>query len=223
MLVVIGCKSLAEPTQQCRTSEWVGLGEKMNRTAVPEKHADAYFRIARPVLACVILLICCGVSALAQNTSEVPDLAAAHSFRVTHILGFAGAPSNANGTLSIQVDALQFQRSGRPAVEVKIASVQDVIVGDLSKQVGGLPMTLGKAAAPFGGGRAVSLFAHKKYDALTVQYVDVDGGIHGAIFQLHKGEGELFRNELVAKGVRVSQREDDATRQRTAEVSSESK
>ena len=33
-------------------------------------------------------------------------------------------------------------------------------------------MKLGKAAAPFGGGRVVSLFAHKKYDTLTLEYVD---------------------------------------------------
>ena len=45
-----------------------------------------------------------------------------------------------------------------------MAAVQDVFLGEQSKQVGGVPMTLGKAAAPFGGGRVVSLFAHKKYD-----------------------------------------------------------
>ena len=194
----------------------------MNRTAVPLKHEHAHFLIARRVLACLVLLICCGVATTAQNTSEATNVTAAHSVHVTHILGFAGAPNNASGTLSVQVDILQFQSSGKPAVEVKLASVQDVIVGELSKQVGGLPMTLGKAAAPYGGGRVVSLFAHKKYDTLTVQYVDADGGIHGAIFQLHKGEGELFRNELLAKGARISQRDGDATRRRTEEVSSES-
>ena len=61
-------------------------------------------------------------------------------------------------------------------------------------------MTLGKAATPFGGGRVVSLFAHKKYDTLTLVYADANGGIHGAIFQLNKGQGEVLRNELVAKG-----------------------
>ena len=45
-------------------------------------------------------------------------------------------------------------------------------------------MKIGKAAAPYGGGRVVSLFAHKKYDTLTLEYVDVDGGVHGAIFQV---------------------------------------
>ena len=34
-------------------------------------------------------------------------------------------------------------------------------------------MKIGKAAAPYGGGRVVSLFAHKKYDTLTLEYVDV--------------------------------------------------
>jgi hypothetical protein len=74
-------------------------------------------------------------------------------------------------------------------------------------------MTLGKAAVPFSGGRAVSLFAHKKYDTLTLEYVDVDGGFHGAIFELKKRQGEAFRNELVAKGVRVSDSEDEPTKQ----------
>ena len=65
-------------------------------------------------------------------------------------------------------------------------------------------MKIGKAAAPYGGGRVVSLFAHKKYDTLTLEYVDSDGGVHGAIFQVNKGQGELVRNELVARGVSSS-------------------
>jgi len=198
--------------------------ENMNRTVVPWEHTpDAHFLIPRRVLTCLILFIWCGVAALAQNASQPTNLTAPFSARVTHLLGFEGAPTNTNGTLSIQDSALQFQKGGKPAVEVKIASVQDVFLGEQSKQVGGLPMTLGKAAAPYGGGRVVSLFAHKKYDALTLEYVDANGGIHGAIFQLNKGQGEILRNELVAKGVRVSQSEDAATKQSTAEVPSENK
>ena len=196
----------------------------MNRTVVPWQHTpDAHFLIPRRVLACLILFILCSVAALAQNPSQPTNLTVPFSARVTHLLGFDDAPTNANGTLSIQDSVLQFQNGGKPAVEVKIASVQNVFLGEQSKQVGGLPMTLGKAAAPYGGGRVVSLFAHKKYDALTLEYVDANGGIHGAIFQLNKGQGEILRNELVAKGVRVSQSEDAATKQSTAEVPSENK
>ncbi|MGC1414677.1 MAG: hypothetical protein WA817_05310 [Candidatus Acidiferrum sp.] len=195
----------------------------MNHIAVPAKLTSGHCLIASRVLACLTSLIFCCMAALAQSTNHAPVVTAGHSVRVTHILGFVGARNNASGTLSIQVDTLQFQSSGKPAAEVKIASVQDVVVGELSKQVGGLPMTMGKAAAPYGGGRVVSLFTHKKYDTLALRYVDAEGGIHGAIFQLQKGEGELLRKELVAKGASVSQRESTAMRQRAAEVSSANK
>jgi hypothetical protein len=118
---------------------------------------------------------------------------------------------------------LQFQKGGKPAAQVKIASVQDIFLGDQSKQVGGVPMTLSKAAIPFSGGRAVSLFAHKKYDTVSLEYIDTEGGFHGAIFQLNKGQGETLRNELVAKGAHVSQSVDEPTKQRVAEAPSEDK
>ena len=83
-------------------------------------------------------------------------------------------------------------------------------------------MKIGKAAAPFGGGRVVSLFAHKKYDTLTLEYVDSNGGVHGAIFQLKRGQGELVRDELVARGV-PSRAGEDPTTKSTSEVTHEDK
>src|SRR5437899_4121060 len=202
----------------------VGFGENMNRTATPWYYTpNAYFPIRRPAVALLILLTWCSATDLAQNDSQPTKSATPFSIRATHLLGFEGAPSNANGTLSIQDDALQFQKGGRPAVQVKIASVQDVFLGEESKQVGGLPMTMGKAAVPFGGGRAVSLFSHKKYDTLTLEYIDASGGIHGAIFQLSSGQGEALKNELVAKGAHVSHGDDEPTKQSNAEVPSGSK
>jgi hypothetical protein len=202
-----------------------GLGAKnMNRTVVPwDNTPHPYFLIPRRVLACLILFLWCGIAAPAQNTSQTTNVTARFGARVTHLLGFEGAPNNANGTLSIQDSAVQFQKDGKPTVEVKIASVQDVVLGEQSKEDGGVPMTLGKAATPFGGGRVVSLFAHKKYDTLTLEYVDANGGFHGAIFQLNKGQGEILRNELVARGAHLSQSTDEVTKQSTAEVPSESK
>ena len=82
-------------------------------------------------------------------------------------------------------------------------------------------MKLGKAAAPFGSGRVVSLFAHKKYDIVTLEYVDSDGGVHGAIFQLSKGQGELVTNFLKARGVFPSSGEYQTTKQSTVEVMDE--
>jgi len=196
----------------------------MNCSVVPVAHTPhGYMLIPHRAWAYLILFIGCAVAALAQNASEPTSVTVPFSAHVTHLLGFAGATNNAGGTLSIQAGALQFQKSGKPAAEISIASVQDVFVGDQSRQVGGLPMTLGKAATPFGGGRVVSLFAHKKYDTLSLEYVDASGGVHGAIFQLQKGQGVTLRDELVARGAHVRPIEDAATKQNTTEVSSDDK
>jgi hypothetical protein len=182
---------------------------------------DSYLLKGLPALAFWTLLILCSDRALAQAASGTTDTSS--SVHATHLLGFQEAKNNAKGTLSIQDNALQFQDSGKPAVQVKIASVQDVFLGEQSKQVGGLPMTLGKAATPYGGGRVVSLFAHKNYDTLTLEYVDADGGFHGAIFQLDKGQAQVFRNALVTGGAHVSQSESEPVRRSTTEVVSENK
>src|SRR6266545_5837178 len=118
---------------------------------------------------------CCCLTAPAQTITQRGDTGAPFSTRATHLLGFANARNNSTGTLSVQDDSLQFQQNGKPDAKVKVALVRDVFLGAESKQVGGLPMTLGKTAAPFGGGRVVSLFAHKKYDTLSLEYVDADG------------------------------------------------
>ncbi|MGA9155371.1 MAG: hypothetical protein WB249_01095 [Candidatus Sulfotelmatobacter sp.] len=158
---------------------------------------------------------------MAQSTAPPVNASAPFSIQATHLLGLENTKSNCNGTLSIQGDALQFQQGGKPGAAVKITSIQAVFLGGESKQVGGVPMKLGKAAAPFGGGRVVSLFAHKKYDTLTLEYVDKDGGVHGAIFQLAKGQGELVRDSLKARGVSPGSGEDQPTKQSTAEVTDE--
>jgi len=49
------------------------------------------------------------------------------------------------------------------------------------------------AATPYGGGRVIALLAHKKYEIVTVKYRDSDGGFHGAIFQLNKGEAQVLK------------------------------
>jgi len=168
------------------------------------------------------LFFCFCLDALAHSAGPSPNANAPISIQATHLLGFEDAKNNCGGTLSIQDDVLQFQHTGE-AARVKITSLRDVFLGAESKQVGGLPMKLGKAAAPYGAGRVVSLFAHKKYDTLTLEYADRDGGIHGAVFQLNKGKGELIRNELVARGVSATSLEEQPTKQNTAEVTHETK
>jgi hypothetical protein len=225
----IAASELLEEIQQ-RKQRCLGgttaIGEQMDRFLVSRGHSKTYHLGRRHALWLSTVLICFSLTAPAQKITRPGDTSAPFSTRATHLLGFANASNNSTGTLSVQDDSLQFQQKGKPGAQVaqvKIGSVRDVFLGAESKQVGGLPMTLGKTAAPFGGGRVVSLFAHKNYDTLTLEYVDADEGIHGAIFQLDKGQGEVVKNELSNHGVSVTSHQDQAAKQSSAEVRHENK
>lgn len=168
------------------------------------------------------VLVCCGMTAVAQDTTQ-QEASESFAIRATHLMGFESAKNNCSGTLSIQDDLLQFQPTGKTGAHINLGSVRDVFLGEESRQMGGLPMTLGKVATPYGGGRVVSLFSHKKYDILTLEYVDSDGGIHGAIFQLDKGQGAIVKRELTAHEETVSPGNDQSTKPSAEEVKYENK
>jgi hypothetical protein len=195
----------------------------MDRFIVSCSYSKTYHLARRHLLWLSTVLVCCTLTALAQRLSQPGNTRAPITTRATHLLGFANTRNNSTGTLSVQGDLLQFQQNGKPDAQVKIGSVRNVFLGGETKQVGGLPMTLGKTAAPFGGGRVVSLFAHKKYDTLSIEYVDADEGIHGAIFQLAKGQGELVKSELIAQGVIISSGQDQATKKSVTEAKHENR
>src|SRR5581483_8638566 len=172
------------------------LGGRMHRLFVLKTSTGGCF-IGRALVYFGLLLLCCGTRALAQSAASPAKVTSPFGIRATHLLGLPNTKSNCKGTLSAEGNVLRFKQNGKPAEQVDIASVRDIFLGEETMQVGGLPMNIGKAAAPYGGGRVVSLFAHAKYDILTLEYVDTNGGVHGAIFQLRKGEGELMRDEIL--------------------------
>ena len=194
----------------------------MNRLLVIRNRQCRFF-VRRVLIGVCALWLSASVAALAQGTAPALKANQPFSIHATHVAGLPNIKSNCKGTLSAQDNVLRFQQSGKTVAQVDIASVRQAFLGEESMQVGGLPMKIGKAAAPYGGGRLVSLFAHKKYDTLTLEYVDGDGGVHGAIFQIDKGQGELVRNELVARGVSSSSGENQATKQSTSEVTHDDK
>jgi hypothetical protein len=174
-------------------------------------------------LAVLTVLLSLSTASIGQNQSEAQNPVPGSAIHVTQVLGFEDVKHNATGELKIQGGVMQFQHDGSIPAQVSISSIQKIFVEDGDKQVGGTAMTLGKAAAPFGGGRVVSLFAHKKYDFLTVEYLDNSGGFHGAIFQLAKGQGEIFKKALVVNGAHLTPPEERTPTQSTLEVKNENK
>jgi hypothetical protein len=167
-------------------------------------------RQRRSAITSLVALACYGTCLSAQEPSgdSTPELTA--PLRVSHVLGFEGILGNANGDLSINGDVLRFQKADGSTAQIMLSSIRDVVLGEQDKEVGGTPMTLGRAAAPFGGGRVIALFAHKKYDIVTVEYSDPAGGFHGALFQMNKGQGQVLRHALLPGGAHVDRSEDQA-------------
>ncbi len=182
----------------------------------------ASFKQVARALACLLPSICFSSSLTAQN-HDAASSATGVTIHATHVLGFEGMSKNASGDLSIQGNALRFQKSEGAGAQISIGAIQDVFVGREDKQVGGKKMAVSRAATPFGGGRVIGLFSHKKYDTVTVEYLDQNGGFHGAIFQLNKGQAQALGNELAAEGAHVTNLIDLPEKQGAQENKNESK
>ncbi len=167
------------------------------------------------LLACLTLPVYFAVSLMGEEDGNVKNPSSA--LHATHILGFEGISKNAKGALSIQGDTLRFQTTAGASAHIELKSIEDAFLGEEDKQVGGTPMAVSRVAAPFGGGRVIGLFAHKKYDTITLEYLDSDGGFHGAILQLDKGQGQVLKSELDGQGVHVAEVESETNKSKHSE------
>lgn len=155
----------------------------------------------------LVLPVLCGAVGVFAQEQAANSLAVHASVEARAVLGLDGISKNALGSLAIENDSLIFRIKSGVIVAIPIASIQDVNLSEEDKQVGGSPVALGKAAVPFGGGRVIGMFSHKKYDFVTVSYVDSNGGLRGAIWQLNRGRTEGLAKDLASREVRVGAQE----------------
>jgi hypothetical protein len=171
----------------------------------------------RQTLRCLVPLLCLTASLMSQDGDQAKTSVSTSVVPARAILGFEGIANNATGDLSIQGEDLAFKPSSGTMARIPLSSIQNVFLSQQDKQIGGTPMVLGKAATPFGGGRAIGLLAHKKYDFVTLEYLDSNGGFHGMIWQMNKGQGEVFGSELETKSVHVTALKDYAAKAETGD------
>ena len=146
----------------------------------------------------VTLLLAAAAAALAQPPAQAPN--------ARHVIGFESIKRDANGRLTIQNGVVKFTAKKTEA-QVPASSIEDVFVGTETTQGGGRTGQVVKTAAiaaPFGSGKALTLLMRTKVDILTVVYRGKDGGVHGAIFAIQKGQAEPTRAQLVAAGAHTS-------------------
>ena len=166
------------------------------------------------ILRCLVPAAYFAASLIAQNFDQVRTASTRPVLRAKAVLGLEHVANNSMGELSIQDDVFVYSRREGPTIRMPLSAIQGAFLSQEDKQVGGMPMALVQAATPYGGGRVISLFAHKKYDFMTLEYFDSNGGLHGTIYQLNKGQGQVLADELGAKGVHVSGLEIATAKQR---------
>jgi len=123
--------------------------------------------------------------------------------KAVQLIGLPDVKENAKGTLKVENGNLHFVH-GKASAEVTATSIQDVVTGADTEKAVGNTIGMMSMAAPYGGGRFLSLF-RKKIDTLTIQYRDVDGGLHGAIFTMPVGNSELIKKELLVQGAHTGE------------------
>jgi len=142
------------------------------------------------------------LSLLGQNTGT-QTTAPGTVPNVTHLMGLEDVQRNAHGKLTLEKDSMHFD-SDKGSANVPVASIDDVYTGAEVTQSGGTLGTITKVAVPYGGGRALSLLLRSKIDIITIVYHDPNGGFHGFIATLPKGQGEQVRAQLVTAGAHSS-------------------
>jgi hypothetical protein len=156
----------------------------------------------------VALSVASFAPAQTSTSSPAPPAAAANP-NVRHIIGLDAAKRNATGKLTVQDGVLQFRTGAdSTAVEkVPVASIDDVFIGTETTQSGGKTGRVIKTAAiaaPYEGGKALTILMRTKVDILTVSFHDPDGALHGAIFALPIGLAGPMRAQLIQAGAHVS-------------------
>jgi len=118
------------------------------------------------------------------------------------VIGGDTIKNNSRVTLTVMGSSL-YIAFGKTAKQVDCSSILDISTNEDSRQDITGAAKLATMAIPYGGGRVLSLFSHS-VDVLTLEYTDANGGYHGAVFVLDKGQAAPIKKQLVAMGAKAS-------------------
>src|SRR5258708_12846585 len=117
-----------------------------------------------------VTLLFAGMKTSIGNAQEIPA-----PVKAVQLIGLTGVKQNAKGTLKVENGNLQFVH-GKTNADINAASIQDVVTGDDTQRSVGGAVGVMSMAAPYGGGRFLSLFP-KKIDTTNLQHPHMDRGL----------------------------------------------
>ena len=136
------------------------------------------------------------LSILISGAAIASDEAASTSSQAEQVIGFGDIKRNTKGFLELKDGILSFT-SDKHNFGVSADSIENVVTrNDTQRAIRGTAGTLSQLT-PYGAGRALSLL-REQIDTLTIEYRDLNGALHGAIFTMPVGNAEPFKKELLA-------------------------
>jgi hypothetical protein len=144
-----------------------------------------------------VALLFAAIGTSVGNAQEPPA-----PVKAVQLIGLTGVKQNAKGALKVDNGILQFVH-GKTNADITAASIQDVVTGDDTQRSVGGTVGVMSMAAPYGGGRFLSLF-RKKIDTLTIQYREVGGALHGAIFTMPVGDANAIKAAIISGGAHTT-------------------
>lgn len=133
-------------------------------------------------------------TAAAQTASASANLSARS---VVHVAGLPDAKEKDKGTLTLTATELRFQGAKTESVLPR-TQLRAVSLGKERVELWGVKGRLLRMAIPNGGGIAAAAVMHHSVHMLTVEFRDVRGGSHAAVFDLHDADAERFFKTLSA-------------------------
>ncbi|RXH55914.1 hypothetical protein [Granulicella sibirica] len=128
----------------------------------------------------LVLLAGSSLSAHAADTHSEPS-EPIHSVKA--LIGVPGIAPGTEGTLSFDPRNLRFTSDQR-TTEIARNRIIEISSGDERVETGGKAGRVARVVIPYGGGLALGAMTHKKVGLLTVEFTDVSGDYHGAVFVL---------------------------------------
>ena len=155
-------------------------------------------RFVAPLALLLLASFCVSNPLPAASAQVIPEANVAlwRSTSAEHVYGFPDMKPHTKGTLTLSADALTF--AGKPGnISIPRSSLTAVSAGDQRVELWGVKGRILRAVIPEGGGLVAATFMHHRVDLLTVEFSDVRGGSHGAVFLLPANEAALALQSFV--------------------------
>jgi hypothetical protein len=151
----------------------------------------------RYTLKSAAVIVFFGTSLLAQQSGPVPPGSGSPNqiVAVKALVGLDGVKPNSEGMLSFSATDLRFTTE-QGSADIARRRIIAVFSGDERVETGGTTARIGRMLIPYGGGLALATVTHKKVGFLTVEFLDVSGEYHGAVFALNTDDMENTIQQL---------------------------